>query len=177
MNYWFTSDYHLGHFNIIKYCNRPFKTLEAMNNTIIRKHNERVKPEDIVFHIGDFCFKNSPGGKSGEGVRTPAIEWEKKLNGKIIHIQGNHDNNNSTKTIIRNLTIKYGGKRVNLVHNPDHASLSHEINFCGHIHNKWKFMKTPITILVNIGVDVWNFYPQTFQNIMSKLNHWKHQYD
>jgi len=62
MNYWWTSDYHFSHFNIIRYCNRPFKTVEEMNETIIRKHNERVKPKDTVFFLGDFIFK---GGKEG----------------------------------------------------------------------------------------------------------------
>lgn len=47
MNYWWTSDYHFSHANIIKYCGRPFETVEEMNETIIRKHNERVKPEDV----------------------------------------------------------------------------------------------------------------------------------
>jgi len=36
MKFWFTSDYHLGHANIIKYCNRPFKGIDQMNSTIIR---------------------------------------------------------------------------------------------------------------------------------------------
>jgi calcineurin-like phosphoesterase family protein len=28
---WFTSDFHLGHFNIIRYCNRPFVDTQEMN--------------------------------------------------------------------------------------------------------------------------------------------------
>jgi len=39
MNYWWTSDYHFSHTNIIRYCNRPFETAEEMNEVIIRGRN------------------------------------------------------------------------------------------------------------------------------------------
>ncbi len=94
MNYWWTSDYHFSHFNIIRYCKRPFETAEEMNETIIRKHNERVKPEDTVFFLGDFIFK---GGKEG-GVEKYR-QFEKRLNGKFIFIKGNHDLTFPPKTV------------------------------------------------------------------------------
>ncbi|MDD5503829.1 MAG: hypothetical protein PHV77_00750 [Candidatus Omnitrophica bacterium] len=59
MNYWRTSDYHFTRAFIIRYYNHPFDPAEGMNETIIRKHNERVKPEDTVFFLGDFIFKGA----------------------------------------------------------------------------------------------------------------------
>lgn len=148
-----------------------------MNNEIIRRHNERVKEDDIVFHLGDFCFKNSKGGKKGEGQILKAKDWEKKLNGKIIHIKGNHDRNNSLKTIIERLVIRYGGYRINLVHNPSHVDTNYEINFTGHLHQRWeiKRIKTHFgfTDCVNVGVDVHNFYPVRFEELMKRYNKWK----
>ena len=177
MNYWFTSDYHLGHQNIIKYCDRPFKSLLHMNRTIIKNHNERVKKDDIVFHIGDFCFRNTLGGKVGEGVITKSKEWEEQLNGQIIHIQGNHDRNNSTKTIIQKLVIKYGGKKINLVHNPAHSDINYSLNFCGHVHQLWKFKRAEyadkITDIINVGIDVWKFRPVKFEEIMKEYYRWR----
>ena len=52
----FTSDTHFGHNNIIKFCKRPWKTTEEMNEALIERWNSVVKPDDIVFHLGDFAF-------------------------------------------------------------------------------------------------------------------------
>ncbi len=182
MKYFFTADLHLGHKNIITYCNRPFKSLEQMNATIIRNWNERVKDGDIVFHVGDFCFKNS-SNKKGEGIKVSASHWEKQLNGKIIHLKGNHDKNNSTKTIIEKLTIGYGNQRINLVHRPEFADVDYEINFTGHVHQKWDIKRIKrgwqFTDCINVGVDVWNFMPVTFDEIMKKYHKWlkKNRYE
>ena len=77
----FTSDTHFGHNNIIRFCNRPFKTTEEMDEFIINNWNSIVKDDDIVFHLGDFAF-------------APDRRWRElisKLNGKIYLILGNHD--------------------------------------------------------------------------------------
>ena len=116
MNYWWTSDYHFSHFNIIRYCKRPFKTAEEMNETIIKRHNERVKPDDTVFFLGDFIFK---GGKEG-GVEKYK-QFEKRLNGKYIFIKGNRDRNNSLKTIITKMYIHYGAKDICMTHRAEDA--------------------------------------------------------
>ncbi len=177
MKRFFTADFHLGHANIIKYCERPFSSLEEMNETIIKNHNERVKEEDEVYFIGDFCFRNSAGGKEGEGTPNKANEYLKRLNGKFIFIKGNHDRNNSLKVITESSTINYGGKRIYLVHNPDFANIDYDINFVGHVHQHYKFKRLrrgeKITDIINVGVDCWQFKPVTFEEIMSQYNKWK----
>ena len=173
MKYWFTSDYHLGHANIIRYCNRPFKDVYHMNEVLIKNHNQRVSPNDTVFFLGDFCFRNSKGGKQGEGLTNKAEYYLNQLNGKIVLVKGNHDRNNSLKSIIERVVINYGGSKINLVHNPEHLDSKYPYNFVGHIHTKYKFKKTKRTTVVNVGVDVWNFKPISYDEIMKDLRRWE----
>jgi len=52
----FTSDTHFRHKNAIELCNRPFKDLEEMDNTLIENWNSVVPEDGITFHLGDFAF-------------------------------------------------------------------------------------------------------------------------
>ena len=47
---WVISDTHFGHENIIKFCNRPFSNAEEMDECMIDRWNETVKPTDEVIH-------------------------------------------------------------------------------------------------------------------------------
>ena len=55
--YYFIADTHFGHNNIIKMCNRPFDSIEAMNEALISAWNERVTGNDTVFILGDLFFR------------------------------------------------------------------------------------------------------------------------
>lgn len=78
---WFTADTHMGHFNIIKYCKRPFKSVEEMNETIIKRFNEVLRPGDLLYHLGDVSYST--------------YDWKSffgRLRTKEIHlVWGNHD--------------------------------------------------------------------------------------
>lgn len=80
----FTSDTHFGHANIIRFCNRPFKNVEEMDEALIENWNQVVSEDDTVFHLGDFAF----GGSSVWNSIIP------RLNGHINLIIGNHDRKN-----------------------------------------------------------------------------------
>lgn len=53
---WLTSDFHVGHVNIIRYCHRPFLDAPHMLEELISRHNARVRPGDTVYDLGDFSM-------------------------------------------------------------------------------------------------------------------------
>ena len=152
MSIYFTADLHLNHWttserNIIKYCSRPFQDIEEMNNTLITNWNSIVKAEDTVYHLGDFCLRND---------RTVAY-WEANLNGKIVHIIGNHDHKikGLSSAIIRLL-----GRETFLSHYPPTIiPASCCMALCGHIHDRWKGKLLEGKPVINVGVDVWDYAP------------------
>ncbi len=81
-NIFLISDTHFGHENIIKYCNRPFKDAEEMDEVMIDRWNSVVTPQDHVWHLGDVFF----------GPEQRAAEVLGRLKGKKRLILGNHDN-------------------------------------------------------------------------------------
>jgi len=77
----FTADLHLGHSNIIKYCNRPFDDVIEMNKAIVNNWNEVIDDNSHVFILGDFAFASS----------KDTIHFIKSLKGIKYLIAGNHD--------------------------------------------------------------------------------------
>lgn len=111
----FTSDTHFFHEKIIGFANRPFASVEEMNETLIRNWNETVPEDGIVFHLGDFCF----GGNAEWWSVIP------RLNGKIILIMGNHDMRNANQDfmscfehVTQQMTISVERQTIVMNHNP-----------------------------------------------------------
>ena len=197
MNIFFTSDTHFGHANIIKYCNRPWLhkgdldstgrwistnraalRVKEMNKAIIANWNRVVKKEDVVYHLGDFCFKSA--NKKGNGIGTAWEEYESQLNGKIIFIRGNHDTHNkgSSKSLIVKATIRYGGFNILLIHHPERVTPfdTCDMAYVGHIHNNWEIKRLKKEFgfidMINVGVDVWNFKPIGINDIRGRYARW-----
>lgn len=83
-----TSDTHFFHDNIIKYCSRPFKTVEEMNEAMKRNWNSKVSAEDDIYILGDFVLIK---GEDHEDKLNRLDYFSHSLNGKKHLIIGNHD--------------------------------------------------------------------------------------
>jgi len=84
----FTSDTHFYHKNVIRYSNRPFSSVEEMNEALIEKWNSTVSVKDEVYHLGDVSF-------SSLGNTLSILD---RLNGRKKLILGNHDRTLSKKS-------------------------------------------------------------------------------
>lgn len=125
MSIWVTSDTHWWHSNIVKYEDRP----ENHNELMIKNWNSLVQWNDLVIHLGDFLFGNSPSV-----IQT--------LSGNIALVRGNHDRHsidwylrNGIKFICDEFRLKMYGKNMIFSHIPI-GNLSKEIdlNIHGHFH-------------------------------------------
>lgn len=77
----FSADHHFGHANIIKYCNRPYQSVEEMDADYIKRWNARVTQNDTVYYLGDMA-----------GRIVNILRLLNKLNFQILHwMPGNHD--------------------------------------------------------------------------------------
>lgn len=169
---YYTSDLHFGHSNIIKYENRPFDSVDEMDEYLIYKWNNKVKKGDEVYIIGDFGFCN--------GER--ANQLLDRLNGMKYLIKGNHDsmflndkNFDKTKFVwIKDYaTVKDNGTVICLFHYPiavwdrqHHGSL----HFYGHVHSNTDGHHPLLFELgenaFNVGCDVCNYEPLTLEELM-----------
>jgi len=155
----FTADQHFDHENIIEYCRRPFKNVSEMNRVIIDKHNSRVSPADTVYFIGDFTLS-----KNYHLVNRLV----NKLNGRKILILGSHEDFRPFTYISMGFESVHTSLEVNgMILNHDYV-VSYvnrsKIFLCGHAHDLFLVQKN----VINVGVDVWDFYPVSESQIEEK---------
>jgi calcineurin-like phosphoesterase family protein len=80
-DYWFISDTHFGHKNILKWGRSQFSSTEHMDEMMVENWNSVVKKGDLVYHLGDVFF----GPKDNFKKLWPRLNGSKRL------IIGNHD--------------------------------------------------------------------------------------
>lgn len=151
----FISDTHFDHVNIIKYCNRPFDTIELMNDALIRNWNAVVKPEDEVWHLGDVCINYKK-----------AFNFISRLNGKKILVLGNHDGNRKQMLshgfdeTYQDYTMRIGIHKVFLMHRPKPLKGYDAGKWVVHGHTHNHSPKVDLeNKMINMSVEWWDYSP------------------
>jgi len=171
---YFTSDSHFAHVNILKYCNRPFDTIEEMDSKLIENWNSVVSPNDTVYHLGDVTL-----GKDGDRFLS-------QLNGyiRVLSYPYHHDKHwLKNYTPLSNVELISG---LEVIEFPArdfemNTKYKHSITLChyemknwdrkhynswhlfGHDHRKEN--KFTGDFSMNIGVDANNFTPVSLEQV------------
>ncbi len=161
---WFTADLHLGHLNIIKYCNRPFQGVDEMGNVIIDNINERVRKEDRLFVLGDIANKEVYVKDFVERVACK----------NIFVVPGNHDKEKILVRYFKLLPQCYLYRapnedyRIVLCHygmrvwEHSHHGAGH---LFGHSHSGLPGTQSSM----DIGVDAWDYAPVSLDEIKKEF--------
>lgn len=169
---YFVSDTHYDHSNIIKYTDRPFESCSEMNKEMIRRWNEIVSKDDVVYHLGDLTFGDTNRVKN-------LIDT---LNGTIHFITGNHDRPTSK---VRNEFASFQSyKEINI----DQEDSNYPLTIClfhypmeiwnkrhyGAIHlhgHEHTGVRLTGKNRVDVGVDSWNYRPVSLERIRYECDH------
>jgi len=176
MTRFFTADLHLGHHNIIDYCDRPYRSVDQMNAALVDRWNDTVGPDDEVIVLGDFAM----------GRLRDTLPLAGRLRGRKVLVTGNHDRcwsghrRGAERAVGRYLEAGFaeiwqgvvgldlGGVPVLACHFPYEGD-SHDYDrfpnhrpvdsgdwlLHGHVHQRWRVRGR----MINVGVDVWDYAP------------------
>lgn len=164
---YFTADPHLGHYNIIKHCSRPFPNTEVMDATILDNINSIVNAEDTLWILGDVAWK----GKS--------VAWYlDNIKCRNINIViGNHDNKQDLGKLQKDgrIILYYGfvdtsihGHKITLCHYPMkswNCSFRGAYHLYGHVHGRG----IPLRWSMDVGVDSNDFRPVSWDQVLEYM--------
>lgn len=174
-NIWLTSDLHLCHDREFIYKPRGFENVSDMNHAIASRWNERVKPEDDVYLLGDVMLNDNITG----------LGLLKSLNGKIHIIIGNHDTASRIELyktcwnvveVVPACYLHYKHYHFFLTHFPcltgnlEKESLQKcTCNLFGHTHQRTNFYND-MPFMYHVGVDSHNCAPVLLDQVIAEMN-------
>lgn len=176
MTIFFTSDTHYGHKNIIKYSNRPYSGVDHMNEMLIANWNSVVKPDDTVYHLGDFAFYSDV---------NKIISIIKRLNGNKVFIRGNHDKimerpeikelfleyHDYKEIYVQDPTAEKGRQHIVLLHYGMRVwNKSHRGSWQLYGHSHGSLPELPGYRAFDVGVDCWNYTPISYNQVKTKMS-------
>ena len=184
---WFTADLHLGHGNIIKYCDRPYLSdaerarasddrrarwsVSAVcrhDDALIDTINTRVGEEDTLWVLGDFSL--SP--------LEEAAAYRSRIHCRNVNlVRGNHDlpsYDSLFQRVIDQGMIKHQGQKIWLNHYPMRSwdkAFHGTWHLYGHVHGRLAEEDEANSRLLvrDVGVDATNFEPVSFSELVEYM--------
>jgi calcineurin-like phosphoesterase family protein len=185
---YFTADLHFGHARIVELADRPFASVQEMDEALIANWNAVVRrPDDLVWVLGDYAL----------GDRRQGLGHLQRLNGRKMLVAGNHDkcflgSSDGWKhigeyraagfeVVVPWARVKLPppgpelpGRKVLLSHFPYDGDSTDEDRHSGarlrdegeplvhgHVHEKFTMRRSAATgaVQLNVGVDRWQYRP------------------
>lgn len=171
MAVYFTSDTHYYHKNIIKYCNRPYFSVEEMNESLIANYNKRVGKDDTCYHLGDFGF--------AEPKLLRAIV--DRLNGQKHLVLGNHDDRKNFLNVFSSVhqymeirvpdeEVRQGFQRIILFHYSMRVwNGSHRGTWQLYGHSHGTLPDDPTLLSMDVGVDPCGQTPISYEEVKAHM--------
>jgi calcineurin-like phosphoesterase family protein len=164
MSTYFTSDHHFGHAGALGLYRRPYASVAEMDRQMIDWWNMVVGPEDEVWHLGDFAFRQRP-------ARVASLL--KALHGRKRLITGNNDDAavigcDGWESIQPYAEVNIDGMHLVLCRYPFRTWRNMGkgwANLHGHSHGRLK----PLPRQFDVGVEVWNFRPVQLAEVIRGL--------
>lgn len=200
---YFTSDWHVGHLNSIKFDKRPFKDLEEMHKVLVANFNRYVPKHGITYFLGDMGFR-------GSGLLQSVIT---QLNGTKICVRGNHDGNVYSMyaagfdVVVDKAQITIGKNIITMSHCPLYGVFREDttgmrncdgtenwhneekykdiysfpdfgqFHLHGHIHSRKDRGKIIDGRQMDVGVPAWNYKPISISQVESWIAKYKEKHD
>ena len=158
--YYFTADLHFDHKNIIKYCKRPFSSVEEMNDALIYNWIDTVKSNDVIVVAGDVTLHTN--------YDIVYNRFLKHLPGNKIYLKGNHDYWLKEKRYLYHKTIE--GQFIAVSHYPMRTwkNSNHKSwNLHGHSHGTLE----PLRRQYDVGVDNNDYKPISFEEFVKPVGY------
>lgn len=182
----YISDLHFGHKNAIAFDNRPFKSIDEMNDSLIERWNSVVSCGDIVYILGDMFWMKP----------SDALPILSKLNGQKVLVKGNHDRWHDRKfdenfvKIEEYIEVDDEGRKVVLCHYPIPCFKNHFygwFHLYGHVHSsfEWNMMEHHRFLMeelyerqcnmINVGamMPYMGYTPRTLDEILAGYGEWR----
>jgi calcineurin-like phosphoesterase family protein len=170
------SDTHFGHAGVCRFTRndgvtklRPWDSADEMDEAMVERWNERVRPNDKVYHLGDVVMSRK------------SLAIMRRLNGDKVLIRGNHDIFKDTdyREHFRELRAYHVMNGMILSHIPIHSeSLGRfGVNIHGHLHaNRVMLLgfNGKITDIVDtryhcVCVEQTDFAPILFEDVIKRI--------